>query len=809
MGATPLQTDEPTPILITEIAYDTIQDDEFNEWVELLVVADAPVDAEQIKIGDEETIGGGEGMMRFPRNTTFQPSEVIVIAQSAEAFKAEIGIYPHFEFKDSTPDVPNMRPVSILATGDVFFSNSGDEVIVLSERNKPLDEISYGDANTRLNPAILPVGAGFSLERVPPNCDTDTAADFRPQRNPTPFLVPDFEPCPEPILTQETNNQPEIGSQISKIQGTGDSGSKVNQTVEFEGIVTAVTADKNASGITFYTLFVQDSGDFNDLTSDAIPVFTGRDRPSVRPGDRVQISGRVTEFFGLTEIDDDSLTIIKIGDNQPLPDPILLTATELPNESLEGMRVALPEAIVAGPTFETDAGCGFSVIPANAQELPIIRTSSQDPVDVIIPILPSDDRDCDELPVVKRGDRVSDLVGVLTWNFEQWKLVQDADRPIQVSAGPALPLPDPIRLAENQISVATLNVENLFDSIDDTGQDAEPKLSAEEIKTRNTKFERLITHWLGCPTLIGIQEVENEPLLDLLADSLEPSCGFRYGIAHLESYDGRGIDNALLFDPRSTQLTGLQLQQTCSRITTGIDPQGFECDRGQEPLFSRPPLEVTLTVHGQPLIVYVNHFKSKRGGERETAARRLAQAEFQAELVTNVLSKSQTPIVVLGDFNDFAQSPTQNALTANDNLQNALASLPLEEQYSFNFGGASQLIDGIYLTTDLVPRLEHVDILHLNADYPDAYQLDISTENLDFKSTDHDPAVVILNWPKSENGTAPNPPIQQEDAAENDNVITDDAPLTEGVLNSGWRFLIIPLSILIAVALITWRFRRE
>ena len=49
-GTTAAQTEKPI-ILISEIAYDTLQDDEFNEWVELFVVSDTPIEAEQIKVG--------------------------------------------------------------------------------------------------------------------------------------------------------------------------------------------------------------------------------------------------------------------------------------------------------------------------------------------------------------------------------------------------------------------------------------------------------------------------------------------------------------------------------------------------------------------------------------------------------------------------------------------------------------------------------------------------------------------------------------------------------------------------------------
>ena len=403
-----LSQETPSPeILITEIAYDTFQDDAKNEWVELLVVSDQPIEAEQYKVGDEETIGGGEGMMRFPKNTVLQPGQVIVIAQSAVDFRAAVGVYPHFEFVESTADVPNMRPVSILAGGDIAFANGGDEVIVLNDKNKPVDRINYGDKTTYFTPSIQPVAAGYSLERAPPNCDTNSAADFRPQRNPTPFLVPNHEICPLQLEVSEATVEPAPSNQtssgaISAIQGDGDSAAKVNQIVQFQGVVTAVTADKNASGLTFYTAYVQDEGDGNQQTSDAIPVFFGRRRPQIKPGDFIEVSGQVTEYFGLTEIDDDNLSIKQLNQQLPLPEPILLGRNNLPSESLEGMRVALPEAIVAGPTFETDAGCGFSVIPIGSAELPLIRHSAQDDVSMVIPVLPNDDRDCDRLPAVQR-----------------------------------------------------------------------------------------------------------------------------------------------------------------------------------------------------------------------------------------------------------------------------------------------------------------------------------------------------------------------------------------------------------------------
>ena len=805
ISAANLQETEAPLILISEVAYDTWRDDALNEWIELLVISEEPVEAEQIKLGDEEEIGGGEGMVRFPKGTILQPNQVIVIAQSAADFRNVYGFYPTFEIIDSTDEIPNMRPVSLLAKGDIALANSGDEVILLTDRNRPMDRISYGDKTTFLKPPIQTVEAGWSFERFPPNCDTNSAADFRAQSAPTPLELPEYGICPikvaEPTTLPPTPTQlSKTGDFIGSIQGNSSTSPKVDQKVNFSGIVTAITADKNASGTTFYTFFVQDGGDDDPNSSDAMPVFNNRRFPQIEIGDLVEINGTVTEYFGLTEIEAKELSLKTVNGKNKLPEPIRLDSINKPRESLEGMLVTLPEAIVVGPMTESPSGCGFAVVPVGT-ELPIIRHSISEDVSAIIPILPNDDRDCDQLPAVKRGDRVFGLMGPLTWNFGEWKIIQQPDQPIRVELSNNLPIPQKILLNGNQFSLATLNLENHFDSVDDTGDDSEPKPSAAIIAVREQKFAHLISDALGCPTIIGIQEVEKEALLNSLAATIEPLCGFKYGVAHRESYDGRGIDNALMFNPKRIKIVEYQLRQTCTRISTGIEPNGFVCPAGQEPLFSRPPFEAELLVDGQPLIVLVNHFKSKRGGEQETAPRRLAQAEFINDWLENRLEERPIPIAVIGDFNDYADSPALSAMTESGLLENALRQLPKEDQYSFNFGGAAQLIDGILLTADLENNLRSVEILHLNADYPDSLQLDIAPENLPFKATDHDPAIVIFDQM---------PLLQQVDEAsagnrsetENSagNIATIQAD-SETKNSWGWSIWLIPVGVLLIATL--------
>ena len=176
-----------------------------------------------------------------------------------------------------------------------------------------------------------------------------------------------------------------------------------------------------------------------------LALFLGRKRPSFNIGDLIVVSGQVTEFFGFTEIDDDQLQIEVEAEGVPLPAPVALNVPfnganqDVYFESLEAMRVTLPEtAVVVGPTF---AGCGFAVVPESADVTRILRQKIEDEVDAILPILHESDVDCGDFPHVKQGDLVDNVVGPLIYHFDQFKVVQQGEDRLQVTAVPLPSLP--------------------------------------------------------------------------------------------------------------------------------------------------------------------------------------------------------------------------------------------------------------------------------------------------------------------------------------------------------------------------------
>lgn len=181
-------------MLISEVMFDPIGLDTGREWVEIYNPTDTAIDLSSYKIGDAETQGkgGGDGMYHFPNGTTIRPQGVMVIAQNALLYTEEHGNAPTFEIGDYDPLVPNLISFSAWSNGSLVLSNSGDQIILLDTHNQIVDSVEWlSTALTSSLPYTQTVGSGYSLQRWPPNNDTnDNSKDFRPQPIPSPGSIP-------------------------------------------------------------------------------------------------------------------------------------------------------------------------------------------------------------------------------------------------------------------------------------------------------------------------------------------------------------------------------------------------------------------------------------------------------------------------------------------------------------------------------------------------------------------------------------------------------------------------------------------
>ncbi|MCW8849676.1 MAG: hypothetical protein OQJ81_06815 [Melioribacteraceae bacterium] len=194
--------------------------------------------------------------------------------------------------------------------------------------------------------------------------------------------------------------------------------------------------------------------------------------------------------------------------------------------------------------------------------------------------------------------------------------------------------------------VANWNVENLFDTIDDPIKndewftpESEINWTERKLHTKMDNLARLINFMNegNGPDILGIEEVENQALLEDLIDKYIENP--KYEIAYSESPDARGIDNALIYN---SDKFGIE----------SVNPIKIEFD---EPKSSRDILFVQLIIHQtkEVINVFVNHWPSRREGLKESEKFRINAAVTLNNQIQ--VLKKQDPnsnIIILGDFND-------------------------------------------------------------------------------------------------------------------------------------------------------------
>jgi len=227
------------------------------------------------------------------------------------------------------------------------------------------------------------------------------------------------------------------------------------------------------------------------------------------------------------------------------------------------------------------------------------------------------------------------------------------------------------------------------------------------------------------PTVVALQEVENIGILEDIAAN-ELLLQYDYQPVLIEGFDSRLIDVGYLV--RGDKASIIAVEQ---RSAPGD-------------LFSRPPLvlhvEITTTSNTIQLFVINNHFLSMSGGEEATEPRRLAQAEWNLNLVNEILSEFPDAMVaIVGDLNSlFLSSPIQ--ALRDDGLTPVFDTLPAEERYSYIYQGESQVLDYIVITTSLLDILQRVEVLHLNADFPPQ----APDDETPLGESDHDPIIAVF-----------------------------------------------------------------
>jgi len=184
---------------------------------------------------------------------------------------------------------------------------------------------------------------------------------------------------------------------IEEIQGHASSSPFVDSTVTFYGVVTAPFTYLSG-GSTRYAFFVEmkPGGAWR-----GIYIYNGSSNPGVERGDSVRITGKVSEYYGVTEVSyPDEITVL--GSTTP-PDPVIDSTGNISDEKYEGVLVkvvkaACTQGVNAYGEWEVDDGSGPAIVDDRIFYFePVVGDtySVTGPVDYYYDykILPRDDRD--------------------------------------------------------------------------------------------------------------------------------------------------------------------------------------------------------------------------------------------------------------------------------------------------------------------------------------------------------------------------------------------------------------------------------
>lgn len=359
------------------------------------------------------------------------------------------------------------------------------------------------------------------------------------------------------------------------------------QTVTVQGVIYELTLARTAAGVSNFGFFMQNTAttaDTDPTTSDGIFVFSGRFSTlrqdgktalyTPRAGDEVVLRGPVVEFFNLTQLSNPFVAaLVRSGVDLTAETPAFeanppddLAAALRYWERREGMRARVPSgSVVLG---------GRNVFPSTADgELwlarpdsaiaqrtdPYARRSFRDPHPLDnVPARAFDDGNGYRIVLGSLGIKAATgdsttliapartfdtitaaAIGGVYFSFNKYQIMVETQITLTPGADPSRNAPPAAFDRSREYSVATFNVENLYDYRDDpfdgcdfTGNSGCPGVnppfdyvpaSATAYQQRLGHLAEQITRDLHAPDIILVQEAEDQDLCTVAGGLL--TCG--------------------------------------------------------------------------------------------------------------------------------------------------------------------------------------------------------------------------------------------------------------------------------------------
>ena len=201
------------------------------------------------------------------------------------------------------------------------------------------------------------------------------------------------------------------------------------------------------------------------------------------------------------------------------------------------------------------------------------------------------------------------------------------------------------------------NLVNLFDTINNNGRqdyDFTPMGAYQWNGTKYWQKEHNMAYAISQmevkgspaegPVIIGVSEIENITVLQDLVKQPELK-DRRYQIVHHDSPDPRGIDVALLYNPRFFKVLNVTTQSINKYLPDNPDFR------------TRDQLCVTGMLAGEKVTVMVNHWPSRRNGQEASSYLREAAGRMARETMDSLLRDDPNQgIIFMGDLNDDPQN---------------------------------------------------------------------------------------------------------------------------------------------------------
>ena len=574
---------------------------------------------------------------------------------------------------------------------------------------------------------------------------------------------------------------------IYEIQGSGMSSPMVNQTVTTEGVVVGdfQTGGKNG-------FYIQDEdGDDDEATSDGVFIYY-LTAPDVVIGDKVRVTGNVSEYNGTTQVTGSAMQICS-SENVIEPTEVSLPVESVDDfEKYEGMLVTFPQNLIISEYFNYDR-YGEIVLTSQRHMTPTAIVEPGAPAQaaaeayLLDRITLDDGRTPQNLhPAIhpngeeftlenlfRGGGTLTGVTGIMDYMFNLYR-IQPTQGAVYEDVNPRSAAPD---IAEGDLTIASFNVLNYFVTLDGSGNRCGPSGNMECRGADNEEeFERqrakivAALHKINAD-VYGLMEIENDrpsgddPVADLVEGLNEIQGAGTYAYIHTGAIGTDAIKQAILYKPASVTPVG-----DYKVLDSSVDSR-FK-DNANRPVLAQIFED---NASGEQFVVAVNHLKSKGtacdgdpdtgDGQGNCNKTRLAAAQAMVDwLVDPDVFGDVEKVLIIGDLNSYDKEDPIDAIKlgaddlagTNDDYLDMLHEKQGDDAYGYVFDGQTGYLDYALANLALTGHIVDANLWHINADEPDIIDYDNSFKPADqaellyaadlYRSSDHDPVIVTLDF---------------------------------------------------------------